>query len=368
MPRTPRHVLTSVFALGALFISAACGSSNNNGTGPGLVDGCEGCVSDGECVEGDADDACGGGGEQCTACSEGEVCADGECEAPPGCNPDNCDGCCDGDTCVDDANSNAACGSGGNACQMCEGDAQCTDGRCVSPCGPETCEGCCNASGVCVSGNDDQVCGAGGSTCVMCEPGTTCSGGQCIGTSCATDCDGCCSGPTCLGGDSSSACGLDGMACVDCGPQRICEEGGCVVDPDSRWDVVVVNAEISEKNADDGTWDQFGGLPDPYPTATAGADDMITGNDVDPVDNTLSPSFTEPVLTRVRAEDLKAGLKLFIWDSDLDFDDLVTGCPVDVTDTERLFSGMVLELECPASQIDETNTTEGTIRFRVEPG
>lgn len=365
MLQTSPHPLSLVLAILMATAFAACGPSNNGA--PPLVEDCDGCVSDGECVEGDGDDACGGGGDQCVACTGDEVCADGACEAPPGCTPDSCDGCCDGDTCVDDATTNDACGSGGNACQACEGEAQCSGGRCVTPCGPQTCEGCCNADGTCVAGNADELCGGGGSTCIACDAGTTCSGGQCIGTSCATDCDGCCSGPTCLGGNSSSACGLDGIACVDCGAQRICEAGACVVDPDSRWDIVVVNAELSEKNAEDATWDQFGGLPDPYPAATAGADDMITG-ELSSVSDTLSPSFTDPVLTRVRAEDLEAGLKLFIWDSDLDFDDLVTGCPVDTTDTARLFSGMVLTLECPASEIDGTNTTEGTIRFRVEPG
>ena len=94
---------------------------------------------------------------------------------------------------------------------------------------------------------------------------------------------------------------------------------------------------------------------------------MITG-DIASTEDTLNPSWSSAVVTRVRAEDLSEGLTILIWDSDIDFDDLMVACVVDTSDSERLFSGMIISLDCAATEFDGTETTEGTVRFRLEPG
>jgi hypothetical protein len=78
-----------------------------------------------------ADDSrhCGGCGNQCV---EGQTCIDGACT----CTAASCSsGCCDGATCQP-GNRDDSCGVGGQTCQACADDEQCTRGDCVPrPCG-----------------------------------------------------------------------------------------------------------------------------------------------------------------------------------------------------------------------------------------
>ncbi|MEW5742368.1 MAG: pectin acetylesterase-family hydrolase [Myxococcota bacterium] len=75
-----RLALTSLAAL-SLALSA-CGTSSSTDCGPSTcATGC--CSAEGQCVAGNADDACGTGGLQCNVCSGGQTCQASVCALPP---------------------------------------------------------------------------------------------------------------------------------------------------------------------------------------------------------------------------------------------------------------------------------------------
>ena len=41
------------------------------------------------------------------------------------------------------------------------------------------------------------------------------------------------------------------------------------MDPRSRWDLVIISADLNETSPSGEAWDAFGGLPDPYVEVTA---------------------------------------------------------------------------------------------------
>ncbi len=325
---------------------------------------CDGCLDhEGECVAGTAHEACGHSGESCHACAAAEECAEGVCETPPACGPANCTGCCDGDSCLS-GSSAGACGAGGLACAICDtgfGET-CADHHCVSACGPDTCSGCCDGD-ICRSGQDDGACGSNGESCSDCGS-DTCSWGECVSSSCADSCAGCCSGPTCLGGEADDACGVSGSACLDCGNNRICASGACVVDPNSRWDVVVVSGEVNENNTDYEPWDSFGGLPDPYVCLIASDSPDVVQDQSGTDDDTLLPYWNDVVLSDVPARMLQNYFYIHVYDDDIGAtDDYMGQCAPEITDAS--FSDTLLTLVCPR------DTAEGeagfTVRYRIRP-
>lgn len=187
--------------------------------------------------------ACGTRADRCSSagvcrCGDGPACADGaRCQnGNCVCDGTSCPGgCCSGATCVVGTDP-TACGTGGAACQNCQGGT-CMSGVC-SACTAASCAGCCSGS-TCTLTGSVQACGAGGAACVACDPsradgcsaaGVCTCGGQpaCgAGKSCVLGvcfCDarscpaGCCAAGTCqtLGVD---ACGAPGAACSVCPPQ-----------------------------------------------------------------------------------------------------------------------------------------------------
>jgi Tol biopolymer transport system component len=113
--------------------------------GPDNCSGC--CNTSGVCVGGKTAGACGSGGLQCAACPGRELCDPiaAVCAPPKTCGPENCNGCCDRNGMCQLGRVNAACGFGGNACEVCSGSARCdaTTLRCSLPqqCGPITVTG-----------------------------------------------------------------------------------------------------------------------------------------------------------------------------------------------------------------------------------
>jgi hypothetical protein len=94
-------------------------------------------------------------------------------------------GCCtEAGRCIA-GTTEAACGSGGDACQICPTNQRCENaaagGRC-KPCSQLNCDGCCASDGRCLAGTSKDACGWAGSQCVSCpghcEPRAI-SGGAC---------------------------------------------------------------------------------------------------------------------------------------------------------------------------------------------
>ena len=290
--------------------------TTNNGTAS-----CFGCSSDGDCVQGAADDACGYDGGLCTVCADGWECFDGECTAPSSCTPQNCAGCCDATGGCRAGNADEGCGFDGGACATCTGTESCHNGACERPCA-ETCAGCCVGE-VCMIGTEDGNCGVSGATCVPCASNSSCSdGGSCVADSCATSCAGCCNGSTCETGASDGACGSAGDMCAVCGAGRTCESGTCVVGSTSRWELVLVAGRVSDVNPMGESWDTLNSLPDPVVDVTLYDSTTTTSyrNTSTIAQNDATPVWNESQLTGVPAEAFRKWT-LDVWDSDFDADD-----------------------------------------------
>lgn len=298
-------------------------------------------------------------------CPTGELCADGLCQVPPACAPDNCNGCCQGDVCLDGTEP-SACGVAGLGCYICPTGAECTGGTCTVPCGPDTCDGCCSPTDGCLSGDEIGACGTGGMACFDCGDGE-CSSGQCIGAACAVECDGCCDGDTCIAVVADKACGKDGGACVVCRDGTDCTGGACIVDPESRWNLVLVNGEIPATTYNDESWDGFGGAPDPYLDLTLTlADDSQIHYVTAFVDDTLVPAWNETVLTSQPASVLLAEqgseFTLDLYDDDVSYDDLIGSCFMTGFSNDAF--GAIVTVTCPANPA--TMNSGWLLRFRLE--
>jgi hypothetical protein len=293
---------------------------------------CMGCLNAaGICESGEFDDACGRGGSPCLECEAPAVCAEGVCESPPECGPDNCNGCCLGDDCVQTP-SNASCGAGGDECTTCEGAATCVGGVCELPC-EETCFGCCNAQGECVEDGDsnDDACGLFGDDCEPCVGDQFCDFGVCSSPGCLETCNGCCVGDTCYDGFDNSQCGFE-ETCEVCVDGQTCDGLDCVLSQTAQWSVVLLDGEIVNMQPGGGTWDAFGGAPDPY------LDIAELEFESNFVDNTTDPVWFETITTAILTPDLQAPLTFRMRDSDVLVDQLIGTCTVELPD--EAFGGL----------------------------
>ncbi len=309
-------------------------SSNSNPTNPsdttdptGGSGACLGCInSAGVCQAGEFDSACGQGGEPCMPCEAPSECAEGECVAPPTCGPDNCGGCCDGNTCIE-APTDAQCGADGSECTECGSTATCSAGTCALPC-EDTCFGCCDASGNCIDDEDqtDAACGFLGLDCEACGGDETCDFGVCSSPTCLETCNGCCIGSECFDGYSDFACGFQ-ETCAVCSGGTSCDSFGvgCEVTAGLQWQVNLLDGEIVALT-EGAAWDSFGGAPDPYLII----DELDVESSVQ--DNTLAPAWNEALTSSPLTEDLQAQLTFSMWDSDLNADDLIGTCTVNLPD------------------------------------
>ena len=335
---------------------------------------CSGCVAeDGSCLAGDRPTACGQGGVACETCGAGLECTDGTCAEPTLCG--DCDGCCDGDTCVagDEA---SACGAGGLQCEACSGDERCIEGTCQLPCNATTCStGCCDDAGACVErdAQDDMICGTGGEACIDCSAiSATCEAGACVEASCSRSCDGCCDGSgtdvACQADGSSNdeACGIDGVMCRACSAGTTCSAGACEAEPESEWDLVVIDGELNPRNLDDGAWDFGGGRPDPRVEVVV--EDDVSGFDGQTSDltDTLTPTWEETTVTAVKARQLMSRIEITVVDNDTipNPDDFVGTCETSLA-ADEIDPLIVHTLDCPRDA--ELEQSGWRVRFRVVP-
>ncbi len=148
---------------------ATDGSSDSSLCSEGRCPGC--CTADGICLPGDSDEACGLAGAQCADCAAlGGRCADGTCrhQTRP-CGPETCAGCCSSDGLCLAGGADEACGRAGALCADCTAvGGRCEEGSCcVDLDGDGYGEGCaagadCDDAAPGVTGPcDDQGCPPG---------------------------------------------------------------------------------------------------------------------------------------------------------------------------------------------------------------
>ena len=146
---------------------------------------------------------------------------------------------------------------------------------------------------------------------------------------CFLECDGCCLANECYAGTEDSACGSNGVACTACDANFLCLAGECEVDPSSYWDVVALDGEVFYA-PDDGTWDDWDGLPDLYAEFSTYYDENTGYGLVEvtsTVDDAMHAYWDETVLSSISAQDLlDEGMSVELWDSDLAFDDSIGSC------------------------------------------
>lgn len=247
-----RHLVR--FLLASLFVVfIACGRSglddyalpsgtSDSGTcGPETCPtGC--CDETGQCRAGNDLTRCGSGGRSCNNCpaNGADTCSDKVCGTkPPSCNAATCpNGCCavrDGAPVCLTGTDDAACGTRGEACDVCASQglscniASRTCGGTV--CNATNCKGCC-VGNQCLQGVNNRSCGQNGAQCTDCRAqGQTCvntgTGGRCAGgppvCNAATCPTGCCRGNVCLPGSDNADCGTAGAACRSCGMGTACD-------------------------------------------------------------------------------------------------------------------------------------------------
>jgi hypothetical protein len=320
---------------GAACVSCKPGEACNAGT---CVPPCDsttcpdGCCQNDTCMPGTDNGACGGGGMPCIICQGAEQCQNNGCQAPQTCDASSCaTGCCDASGTCQPGNTNAACGIGGIPCVPCDVGQTCTNQVCAGggSCGPANCaDGCCDSADQCLPGNDNAACGTGGIPCAVCQGGAQCVNKACSGGGTCTGCTGCCdANNTCQPGNADDACGTGGQTCVACPTYKACTNAKCEIKPQSDWKVTVVQATIDPAKV----WDP-GALPgftepDIYVKVTCGGQTGESGTE----DETYNPTFNDEVLT-CKAQSLTQPVHIEVWDEDLvPPDQLVGQCDVPFT-------------------------------------
>jgi hypothetical protein len=276
------------------------------------------------------------------------------------CTPSNCTGCCRDDKC-EKGDASDTCGTGAKACEICSPTSKCTSGVCKEPCGPNTCRGCCDGD-TCVPGTASTGCGDQGAACTKCAAALVCSNRTCIDGSCQATCtNGCCSATGCEPGTAANACGAGGEGCIDCGVGRTCQAAACQLDRTSLWDVYISFAVVPDTNKSGSSWDVLGGAPDPYLNVFTSEGMSSHSGQTSTLTDTTFPFWAETPVKGVAASELLANTSIEIWDSDVDFDDYIGGCPLPLT--PAIFDGSLQSVDCPAT----ASGVAVTVYYRINP-
>ncbi len=224
-----------------------------------------------------------------------------------------------------------------------------------------------SSAGECSDGRDNDFDGRTDCADLGCSVhsfcvGMTPDGGLPPPSSCnASNCGGCCSGDTCLAGNSAAACGAAGGLCVDCGPDRLCSSGSCVIDPASRWDVVVVSVSVPSQTTTGEAWDALGGAPDPFVTVYVGSETNAVGRTAT-ANDTFSANYGVVVGNGQRADAILGYLGFQVSDEDVSAHDWIGGCFI--TGITDAFSGGDRVSECPRNAA--TGNAGFTIVWRLQ--
>lgn len=129
-----------------------------------------------------------------------------------------------------------------------------------------------------------------------------------------------------------------------CGPSFTCASGACVVDPASRWNVVIERVEVNQFDQAGEHWDAFGGLPDPFVQTRVGSE-SATPTRSRTADDTFTANLNTVGASDVRADALMAHLSFWVWDEDTSAHDRVGACGGMVS--EPVFGGATQTWNCP---------------------
>ena len=244
-------------------------------------------------------------------------------------------------------------------------------GMMMMACDASSCMGCCDGDR-CLSGASLAACGQGGVACEVCMLGAACEATGCVGgpVACGPEnCAGCCMGDICVMGDRPAACGTGGGACNACEAWQVCSASGCGVDPDSEWQISLLDAVLPATNHGMASWDGIGaGAADPFVELRIGSG-SAAGIPLPTIDDTLTPDWTEGGTTmtlspRVTAAQILAFLRFDMFDEDVSFDDTVGMCRYDEGDTP--FNGEIVTLVCDPDPVLEH--AGFTLRWQLVPG
>lgn len=293
------------------------------------------CSASSDCS---ADEACLGG--KCQKRSESKGCkSDSDCQSNQLCENRECkerkDGGCKNEC---EIGKDRCSGNGVQSCvtlasgclqwgaaAQCRGIGMaCRDGKCVS-----TCNNTCSQefAGRCVDASKYQVCKQDSTGCLSwgnaqaCPSGKTCSNGGCLtvkskeGEGCSVQAD-CQSGLVCVSEGLGSSCTRLCSRSADCPAGKACYDsssGGkaCfhVTFPpfDAKCKILVYSADING-----GSWDAFGGAPDPYINVSIGSDNNYTATRSD----TFSPVWNYETDQKYSYQDI-LGMVVGMYDEDI---------------------------------------------------
>ncbi|MBT8492512.1 MAG: hypothetical protein KJO07_05595 [Deltaproteobacteria bacterium] len=138
---------------------------------------------------------------------------------------------------------------------------------------------------------------------------------------------------------------------LECDPGFFEDEGACVVDPDARWDVVVIDGAFTPQQPDGGNWDISGGSPDGYVYIEFGS--AATEVETNPDNEKLTPAWNATLIWAVSAEELRSNFYLRLLDDDpwdpLG-DDLMADCTLPLPDSvfdADAFNANEVDSSCP---------------------
>jgi hypothetical protein len=271
------------------------------------------------------------------------------------------------------SNEPGSCGDGlcrpaeAESCSSCPID-------CMSTCAGDAGMGARCGDFVCSPAESCATCPADCGPCAGCGDGA-CNGGETC-TSCAFDCGGCpprcgdgaCDGPS---GETCGACPSDCGACPTCFPSCApgfnCEGTTCVLDPASRWTLVIDGGTTAPLPCGGSPgWDStFSSTPcegDPIVYVWVGDSTATPTRTASTVDTCSIRPGT--VAVDVRADELQAYLYFRVEDEDVTSNDSLGGCFVPVP--ASAFEGFTQTITCPANCTTATDAGWGPIQWHLE--
>lgn len=148
-----------------------------------------------------------------------------------------------------------------------------------------------------------------------------------------------------------------------CGSGLTCVGGACVVDPGSRWNLVLDRLTVSTTHHSGAAWDAFGGAADPVVDVRIGSSSAAARRQNGPDDvHTITYSGT-PIATDVRASDLLAHLDFAVSDEDVTDYEAIGRCRVVVP--EAAFTGLPQTVSCGVDP--STNNSGFELVWHLEP-
>lgn len=141
-----------------------------------------------------------------------------------------------------------------------------------------------------------------------------------------------------MNGDLNNSCGQSGEICQICRGNTTCLDGACAIDPESLWNIVVINAEVM-MSPPDGEWDTWGSDPDLYVEISVSWNDESEEWEVQErtstKDDTLFTTWDETVISGVPARRiLNGGIGVQLWDADLLYDQSIGSCGISINEAD----------------------------------